>query len=124
MQPGDWIFVKRGRREIVGFGVIRILITVSSPTVHTTPHVRDVDWQKAGSWSTAGGRLLAMKTLTEITDDTELLEELEDLIEDVETPAPSLETGIRHPEYLAEDFSAETAIPNRSNCTMGEPSQA
>lgn len=110
MQVGDGIFVKRGRREIVGFGVIKSDYRFDSDRPYY-PHVRDVDWQKAGSWSTTGGRLLAMKALTQITDDVALVEELEDLIEDVETPTRSPETGVRAPEYSAEDFSAETAIP-------------
>jgi MoxR-like ATPase len=109
MQPGDWIFVKRGRREIIGFGVIKSDYRFEANRPHY-PHVRDVEWRNAGSWSTATDRLLAMKTLTQITDDTELVEELEGLIEDVEPP-PSLETGFRAPEYSAEDFSTETAIP-------------
>src|SRR5205823_9795763 len=76
MQTGDWIFVKRGRREIIGFGVIKsdYRFELDRPYYR---HVRDVDWRKTGSWSTAAGRLLAMKTLTQITDDTQLVEELE-----------------------------------------------
>ena len=54
MGPGDWIFVKKGRREIVGFGVVKSAYRFD-PTREYFRHVRDVDWQKSGSWPTARG---------------------------------------------------------------------
>jgi len=51
-----------------------------------------------------------MKTLTQITDDTELAEELEDLVE-CQEEAPASPTAVKAPEYSIAAFSNETAIP-------------
>lgn len=113
MRPGDWIFAKKGRREIVGFGVVRSDYRFDHDREYF-PNVRDVDWQKAGSWPTAEHRMLSMKTLTEITDDEVLSEELEKLIGLAEQPAPLPLPGTRAPLYSVEDFSAQTAIPEQT----------
>ena len=88
MNPGDWIFVKKGRREIIGFEIVQSRYRFE-PDRPIYRHVRDVSWQKSGSWPTASHRMLSMKTLTEITDDEALIEELEQLIGGVsDTPRP------------------------------------
>jgi 5-methylcytosine-specific restriction enzyme B len=111
MNPGDLIFVKRGRREIIGFGTVQsgYRFEANRPFFQ---HVRDVNWQSSGSWPTASHRLLPMKTITEITDDEELIEELEQLI-GASGPTPTAATTVspKMPTYTVEDFSAETAIP-------------
>jgi hypothetical protein len=110
MQPGDWIFVKRGRREIIGFGVITSGYRFE-PNRPYYLHVRDVDWRKAGSWRTIDVRLLPMKAVTQITADTDLVEELEDLVEDLGSLQEPLPIDTRAPAYSMRDFSTETAIP-------------
>jgi len=110
MRPGDWIFVKKGRREIVGFGVVKSDYRFE-PNRAAYRHVRDVNWQKIGSWPTASHRMLSMKTLTEITDDEQLLDELEQLVGLSEPAPPAPLPAVLLPAYTAEDFSAESAIP-------------
>jgi 5-methylcytosine-specific restriction protein B len=114
MNPGDLIFVKRGRREIIGFGRIKSNYRFE-PDRPFFRHVRDVDWRSSGSWPTASHRLLSMKTLTEITDDETLIEELEQLIGASE-PTPASATAVPEtlPTYTVDDFSAETAIPREA----------
>lgn len=80
MHAGDWIFVKKGRRQIVGFGVVESAYRFDDSRKEHL-HVRKVDWQKTGLWSVRE-RLLPMKTLTEITRETELVEELSKLLEE------------------------------------------
>ena len=111
MRPGDWMFAKKGRREIVGFGVITSEYRFDPNRQYYT-HVRDVQWQKPGSWPTADPRMLSMKTITEITDDSTLLEELEQLLGLTERLEPVSELRIRAQPYSIEDFSAETALPS------------
>lgn len=109
---GDVIFVKKGRREIIGLGVIKSAYRFESGRGEYK-HVRDVEWQKVGSWPTATHRMLSMKTLTEITNDEALVDELSELIarsEPTDTPAVSA----RLPVYTVEDFSAEAAIPQET----------
>jgi 5-methylcytosine-specific restriction protein B len=57
--------------------------------------------------------MLSMKTLTEITDDETLIEELEQLIGTSVPAAPRALTS-KLPKYTVEDFSAETAIPQET----------
>jgi len=109
MNSEDWVFVKKGRREIIGFGVVRSNYRFM-PDREYFRHVRDVEWQKAGSWPTGQHRMLSMKTLTEITDDEALVDELEELIGLNEQPALPPPPESRAPVYTVEDFSAETAI--------------
>jgi MoxR-like ATPase len=111
MSPGDLVFVKRGRREIIGFGTVKSDYRFE-PDRPFFRHVRDVAWQSSGSWPTASHRLLPMKTLTEITNDEILIEELEQLIgASVPTPAAATTISAKMPSYTIDDFSAETAIP-------------
>jgi 5-methylcytosine-specific restriction protein B len=94
MATGDWIFAKKGRREIIGFGIVRSDYRFDLGRA-SYQHVRYVDWQKAGRWPTGPTRMLSMKTLTEITEDEALLDELEELMEitDAETPSVVVNVG-------------------------------
>jgi hypothetical protein len=109
MRPGDWIYAKKGRREIVGFGVIKSEYRFD-PDREYFQNVRGVDWQKSGSWPLAEGRMLSMKTVTEITDDTTLVEELEQLVGLTERIEPLQQATA----YSVRDFSGETAIPEET----------
>ena len=68
MSPGDVIFIKKGRRFVVGHG------TVTSPyrydsTREAHRHLRDVDWKSNfPEGRPVRGPLLAIQTLTEIKD--------------------------------------------------------
>jgi 5-methylcytosine-specific restriction protein B len=109
MNSGDLIFVKKGRREIIGFGIIQSDYRFD-PRRAYFKNVRDVDWQKTGSWPTASHRMLSMKTLTEITDDEVLIDELEQLVGLSELSKVTSLTATLLPAYTVEDFSAEAAI--------------
>jgi MoxR-like ATPase len=107
MRPGDVIFAKRGRRRVVGVGV------VSGPYRFDAQreggcHVCDVDWRHAGDWSTGDGYLIT-KTLTEVTQYPEFvaglatlagttLSELTDGVVDADDPP----TGPDVPAYTLE----------------------
>src|SRR5207244_7920691 len=64
MKVGDVVFAKRGRREIVGYGVIASEYRYE-PKRGSFTNVRSVDWKKRGEW-TPRERPLVTKTLTEI----------------------------------------------------------
>ncbi len=109
MMPGDWVFAKRGRREIIGFGKVKSDYRFE-PDRAFYRHIRDVEWEKSGTWPTATHRLLSMKTLTEITDNEILVDELEQLIGLSDTALPPALSVKIAPEYSVENFSTETAI--------------
>lgn len=80
MRPGDVVFVKRGRRTILGRGIVS-----SAPRYEAElepyAHVRDVDWTTTGEWSLPeDAPSLPTKTLTRLRDD-ELVEQIGQLIE-------------------------------------------
>ena len=112
MKPGDWIFAKKGRREIVGFGIVISDYRFDAERQHFN-HVHDVAWQMTGSWPTASTRLLPMKTVTEITDDEVLVDELRELLDLAEplSVKPAVEPL---PIYTVEAFSTESAIPQET----------
>jgi hypothetical protein len=64
MQVGDTVFVKRGRKEIVGYGRITSEYRYE-PQRGDQPNIRTVDWKKKGVW-VPREKSLVLKTLTEI----------------------------------------------------------
>jgi len=99
----------KGRREIAGFGVVKSNYRYEQQR-ETYKHVLDVEWQKSGSWPTAAERMLSMKTVTDITDDEVLREELEQLIGLDPEGAVLDDIVVLNPPYTIADFAAETAI--------------
>lgn len=77
MRPGDLIFAKRGRREIVGFGTVTGGYR-HDPRRSSYNNVRPTRWDGRGKW--ASERELAMKALTDITENRELVAFLEALV--------------------------------------------
>jgi MoxR-like ATPase len=64
MKVGDEVFAKRGRREIVGYGLVTSGYR-HDPSRGRFTHVRSVEWKKRGEW-VPRERPLVTKTLTEI----------------------------------------------------------
>ena len=110
IKPGDWIFAKKGRREIVGFGIVRTAYRYEAQR-EIYKHVLDVEWRKSGSWPTAAERMLSMKTVTDITNDEVLRQELEQLIGLDPEGASVDELIVVSSPFTIADFAAETAIP-------------
>lgn len=77
MKPGDLVFAKRGRREIVGFGTVTGEYR-HDPDRATYMNVRRMRWDGRGVW--ACDRELAMKALTDITDNHDLAAYLKKLV--------------------------------------------
>ena len=122
MKPGDWIFAKKGRREIVGFGIVRSDYRFDPERQHFK-NVRDVEWQKTGSWPTASTRLLAMKALTEITDDETLVDELEQLL-GLDQPLSVRPVVEPLPIYTVEGFATQSATTAANNFHLAEQAKA
>ena len=67
MARGDTIFVKKGKRLLLGHGVVRSDYRFDEAR-RKYKHVRDVEWSPRSEPREIGGKGLAPKTLTEITD--------------------------------------------------------
>ena len=90
MKPGDVIFVKRGRLNIVGWGMVTSEYRfTSSRTPH--PHLRSVIWKNTTEVPLPDDMLLAMQTLTSMSDKTEFLEVMATHYDDI----PGIESGSR-----------------------------
>ncbi|MBQ6827530.1 MAG: AAA family ATPase, partial [Thermoguttaceae bacterium] len=64
MKPGDVVFVKKGRKQIIGRGVVEGDY-LYEPERGDYPHVRAVRWLERGAWELAES--LPVKTLTDTT---------------------------------------------------------
>ena len=100
MAPGDVVFVKRGRSAIIGYGVITgsFVYDASRPTYRNT---RTVRWERRGQWAYDGR--FPLKTLTDISDNQELVTALETLIEDQEDAHTPPTPPIERVPYTIED---------------------
>lgn len=79
MKPGDIVFAKKGRSMIVGRGVVTSEYYYDGNR-ENQPHLRKVNWTHKGEWKSDS--LLAMKTLTNISRFTDLVKQLDELIEE------------------------------------------
>jgi 5-methylcytosine-specific restriction protein B len=70
VKPGDLIITKKGRSEVLGYGFVtsEYYYDLNRCKYH---HLVDVDWRLKGSWPLIDKH--AVKTLTEATNDSEIL---------------------------------------------------
>lgn len=77
MKPGDVIFVKKGRKLILGRGIVTSDYYYDEKREYQ-PHIRKVQWTDKGEWETAD--YMPIKTLTKITG-YKIVETLNSLID-------------------------------------------
>ena len=112
IQVGDIIFVKRGRNDIVGRGIVTSDYKFNKGQYY--PHSRTVQWIDKGIWSMKKNwdertKSLPLKTLTEFTMYTHILNQIKDLFEEED-----VESIKEYPSYLAEDLIEAFISPHRS----------
>jgi hypothetical protein len=73
MSEGDVVFAKLGRSEFLGWGVVAGTY-FHEPSRGDLANVIPVDWAKPKAVKTPDGRLLAIKSLTQISQDDDLLD--------------------------------------------------
>lgn len=101
MKVGDVVYVKKGRTQIIGRGIVQSDYIYDSTREHYR-NIRKVEWTNKGEWEHPEKAVL--KTLTDISDYTDYVLDLEKLFsnedgETIETPAlPALT------KYTEEDF--------------------
>ncbi|WP_245637322.1 AAA family ATPase [Actinomyces vulturis] len=104
MKPGDIIWAKRGRQEIIGRGVVSGAYEFDE-SKGDYPHFRSVDWTDNTIFRTDD--LLSMKTLTDLTTNTELVSRIEGFYNAEKLDEVDDEPVIDYPEYSPEDFLSE-----------------
>lgn len=91
IKPGDIVFVKRGRTEILGRGVVVGGYAYDADAGHY-PNLREVKWTHKGHWT--HDDQFAMKTLTDVTDYTDFVEKVNGYFEEM----PRKPSGGRSPQ--------------------------
>ena len=110
IKKGDIIYVKKGRRKIIGRGIVTSDYeydeNVDADKTGLYRHIRKVNWLDNGEWDLSV--MVAMKTLTDITQDLALREEInnffEESDEDISEPIKTFEY------YTKEDFLEDVFI--------------
>jgi len=105
IKVGDIVFVKKGRSQIIGRGIVTSEYEFDSTIKGEYKNIRHVKWTHKGEWPHPSGQA-AVKTLTDITPYTEYVEKLCDLFID-ETESDIEEQVIAFPEYDETDFLAD-----------------
>ena len=101
MKPGDVVFVKKGKTEIVGRGVVtgNYVYDVESSDY---PNIREVRWTHTGQWPI--DEQLPMKTLTDVTYKQVFVTLMESSFFDSEEAVAIEELTAVFPEYSTENF--------------------
>ena len=114
IKPGDVVFAKKGRTQIIGRGVVEEGYNYN-PSRQAYHSERKIKWENVGTWPHPDG-LAGMKTLTDISKYPNYVAKLNKLVEGKESPLPQSpgNTDIREcrncDEYDKDDFLKEVFI--------------
>ncbi|CAM1669934.1 AAA family ATPase [Streptococcus mitis] len=100
MKVGDIIFVKKGRSQLIGRGIVTSDYFYDSEAEEYN-HIRIVNWTHHGEWPYPGKA--AMKTLTDITPYIDVVEKLKNIFDD-DTSEDIEEVEKSYSSYTKEDF--------------------
>ena len=115
LKPGDIIFAKKGRSEIVGRGVV-VGEYVYDVLGEHYPHIREVKWTHKGNWYNDGK--FAVKTLTDVTDYPDFVAKVSSFFEDDVEDEAEREPAVNYPEYNEEMFLAEVFMDEEKYTTL------
>ncbi len=110
MKPGDIIFAKRGRSEILGRGVVESDYEYDDNQEGEYPNIRKVKWTHKGSW--LSDEQFTAKTLTDITDYPDFTKKTAGFFE-VDDEEDDAQVVV-YPPYSAEDFLNEVYMEEDS----------
>lgn len=114
IKPGDVVYAKRGRSEIIGRGVVTGGYAYDAAGGRY-PSTREVRWTRKGSWRYDG--MFAMKTLTDITDYPEVVGKIGALFDDEDEPEAQ-PAAAEYPAYGREDFLSEVFMDESQYDTL------
>lgn len=102
IKPGDIIFAKKGKTEILGKGIVSSEYIYDPEYDPEYTHIRKVNWTNNGHWSLDFS--LHMKTLTDITDFPQDVAKIMSLFESDTTETGSDEPVVEYPVYTEDSF--------------------
>lgn len=121
MKVGDVIFAKQGRHKIIGRGVvISDYNFVEDYPIEDYCHQRQVKWTHKGEWAYPKDNA-PMKTLTDMTAYTGIVDSLNDLFADesgAEDEPETVEPEITYPAYTPEDFLSDVFMSSEDYTTL------
>lgn len=97
---GDVIFVKKGRHDILGKGIVASDYEYDEDSTDGYSNIRKVNWINKGDWTISDR--VPQKTLTDITLYSDFVQEIKALFENGDTVDDEQE--VDYPEYTAENF--------------------
>ena len=103
MKVGDIIFVKKGRSQLIGRGIVTSDYFYDFE-VNEYNHIRTVKWTHHGEWPYPGKA--AMKTLTDVTPYSDFVEKLNNIFDD-DTSEDVEEVEKSYSSYTKEDFLSD-----------------
>lgn len=115
IKPGDIVFAKRGRTEILGRGIV-VGDYEYDANGGRYPNLRNVEWTHKGSWSM--DEMFAMKTLTDVTDYTDFVMKAGAFFETSGEPIVEDKPEIKYPLYNKEDFLNEAYMDEEEYGTL------
>ncbi len=124
MRPGDIVYVKRGRRFIVGYGVVKSEYRYDADS-KLWPHQRDVEWRAKGEWRPRE-KSLTVKTLTEIGKYPGLLSDIRKALRGGDAPESEPELGAPDspkpapPGYSLDDAEADLFLSREQTTELVE----
>lgn len=101
LKPGDVVFVKQGRRQIIGRGVVTGGYVYDPSRAHYR-HTRTVRWTDRGRWEHPEQSVV--KTLTDITADTAYVQRLQQLIEAPGRSLPDVPQSYTQANFLQDVY--------------------
>ena len=111
MAPGDVVFAKRGRSTVVGRGVVTSDYEFDQSRSDGYKNIRHIEWGPRGEWAYPGSA--PTKTLTDITEYTELIGRLQDLFSDENDESDEI-PAVEYEPYGEEQFLSEVYLSENS----------
>jgi len=106
IKPGDIIFAKRGKHEIIGRGIVESDYYYDDARDGRYKNLRQVKWTHKGSWEHPDGSAIT-KVLTDVTSYTDYVAKLNALFEDDDIQQEIEEPVVEYPPYTVEKFLTE-----------------
>ena len=103
MECGDIVYVKRGRNQLIGRGIIKSDYIYKENQDY--PYLRQMDWTHKGEWDHPGNA--QVKTLTDVTKYTEYVQEIEKIFAADSGDMPDEGDVVIYPAYTEDNFLDE-----------------
>lgn len=104
IKPGDIIYAKQGRTGILGKGIVESEYEYTQDYDREYPNIRRIQWIQKGRWDVSNS--LAVKTLTDISVYTSIVEEIDSFFEEEKEDKPAN----KYPLYSREQFLKDVFI--------------